>query len=236
MTTNQQDTGYAAERWAFDEEVTRVFENMLERSIPEYKAMRAAVVEIARPFVKSSSSLLDIGCSQGGAIATFRDELNIWKATGLEVSEPMYQQAVARFEHSKNIDILNWDLRQGLPGTDYYDIATSILSLMFIPVEHRYQLLQKMYQRLTTGGALILVEKVLGNYPALDASMVDAYYGRKRANGYTQEDIDRKRLALEGVLVPMTAKGNEDLLASVGFTKVDCFWRWMNFAGWVAVK
>ena len=53
---------------------------------------------------------------------------------------------------------------------------------------------------------------------------------------YTQEEIDRKRLSLEGVLVPVTAAWNEDMLRREGFRNVDCFWRWMNFAAWVAVK
>jgi tRNA (cmo5U34)-methyltransferase len=58
----------------------------------------------------------------------------------------------------------------------------------------------------------------------------------KRRRGYTNEQIDRKRLSLEGVLVPVTARWNEDLLRAAGFGEVDCFWRWMNFAGWVAVR
>lgn len=62
------------------------------------------------------------------------------------------------------------------------------------------------------------------------------YYNLKASNGYTQEQIERKRLSLEGVLVPVTAKWNEELLRMAGFVHVDSFWRWMNFAGWVAVK
>jgi tRNA (cmo5U34)-methyltransferase len=29
---------------------------------------------------------------------------------------------------------------------------------------------------------------------------------------------------------------NEDLLHQEGFASVDCFWRHLNFAGWVAIK
>jgi hypothetical protein len=76
------------------------------------------------------------------------------------------------------------------------------------------------------------------NFPAtaLDERFVEIYLNLKRANGYTREEIDRKRLSLEGVLVPVTARWNEDALRSAGFSSVDCFWRWMNFAAWVAVK
>lgn len=86
------------------------------------------------------------------------------------------------------------------------------------------------------GGALIFVEKVLGSTADLDGVMVDTYYALKAQNGYSQEQIERKRLSLEGVFVPVTAKWNEELLYSAGFAEVDCFWRWMNFAGWIAIK
>lgn len=45
-----------------------------------------------------------------------------------------------------------------------------------------------------------------------------------------------KRKSLEGVLVPITAKWNEELLESAGFSQIDCFWRCLNFAGWIAIK
>ena len=71
---------------------------------------------------------------------------------------------------------------------------------------------------------------------AIDSTLVARYYDMKRANGYTTEEIDRKRLALEGVLVPLTGRWNEDALREAGYRQVDCFWRYLNFAGWLAVK
>ena len=65
--------------------------------------------------------------------------------------------------------------------------------------------------------------------------MVKHYHQLKKHNGYSDELIERKRLSLEGVLVPVTARWNEELLRSAGFTQVDCFWRWMNFSAWVGV-
>jgi tRNA (cmo5U34)-methyltransferase len=37
------------------------------------------------------------------------------------------------------------------------------------------------------------------------------------------------------VLVPLDAGQNQSLLKESGFRGVECFWRWMNFAAWVAV-
>jgi tRNA (cmo5U34)-methyltransferase len=65
---------------------------------------------------------------------------------------------------------------------------------------------------------------------------VDVYLDLKRHHGYSEEEIQRKKLALEGIQVPVTAAWNEELMKSAGFRTIDCFWRWMNFAGWLAVK
>ena len=83
---------------------------------------------------------------------------------------------------------------------------------------------------------MILVEKVLGNTTEIDDLLVSEYYRIKSNNRYTQEQIAAKRKSLEGVLVPVTARWNEDLLRTTGFKEVDCFWRYLNFAGWIAVK
>ena len=82
----------------------------------------------------------------------------------------------------------------------------------------------------------MLVEKVLGASAAIDDRMVDVYHASKRSNGYTSESIARKAAALEGVLVPLTAAMNEQLLRGAGFAEIDSFWLYMNFRGWLAIK
>jgi tRNA (cmo5U34)-methyltransferase len=52
---------------------------------------------------------------------------------------------------------------------------------------------------------------------------------------YSAEEIEAKRLALEGVLVPLTARWNEQMLRNAGFRHVESIWRCMNFCGWIAV-
>ena len=62
------------------------------------------------------------------------------------------------------------------------------------------------------------------------------YHRTKAANGYTAEQIQRKALALDGVLVPVTADWNVQLLQSVGFHHVECYWRHLCFADWITRK
>jgi tRNA (cmo5U34)-methyltransferase len=112
----------------------------------------------------------------------------------------------------------------------------SVLTLQFTPIEYRQQIIRRVFESLAPGGAFILVEKVLGATSRLDEAFVELFLQIKRENGYSDSQIDRKRMSLEGVLVPVTARWNEELLHQEGFASVDSFWRHLNFAGWVAVK
>ncbi len=225
-------------RWEFDDSVTACFDDMLARSIPRYEEMRKAVWEIGMRSLPRSGprAVLDIGASRGEALASFISAMpGPGRFCAVEVSMPMLSVLRQRFAGDQRIEVSSVDLREGFPEGPF-GLVLSVLTLQFTPIEHRLRIVADCYRALAPGGALVLVEKVLGASSDIDARMVAAYHYLKAVNGYGQEEIRKKKLALEGVLVPVTARWNEDMLRSVGFREVDCFWRWMNFAGWVALK
>ncbi len=225
--------------WAFDHEVTAAFGDMLARSIPQHDAMRAAVTELALRYFLDGTDVVDLGASRGDALAPLVSKLSsrARSLVGVEVSKPMLDALHSRFagEEYGNLRVLDLDLRDGYPDV-FASVTLCVLTLQFTPIEHRLRIVRDAWKRTAPGGVFILVEKVLGASADLDAAFVGTYYDLKRRNGYSQEQIERKRLSLEGVLVPVTADWNEDILRRAGFAEVDCFWRWMNFAGWLAVK
>ena len=221
-------------KWEFNQEVTEIFENMLKRSIPQYDVMRQSVVNIALRFIKKGGKLLDLGSSKGDSVCELIELLPI-DFILTETSQPMLEHLKNRFKREKNVYVEELDLRHQFPIAEYC-VVQSILTLQFIPIEYRQQIITDIYKNLSVGGVFIFVEKLLGNTADLNRLMVDEYYDMKEKKGYTQAEIDRKRLQLEGILVPVTAKWNEELLIMAGFRQIDCFWRWMNFAGWIAIK
>lgn len=228
-----QDQVIPKGKWEFDSAVTEVFDNMLERSIPEYSMMRELVTRLGMRYVKLGTRIIDIGCSNGNAIEPFVKKYGEdCEILMLDVSEPMLEKCRQRFG---KMDIRKHDLRKGIPE-DNASLILSILTIQFTPIEYRQKIVQSIYDSLNKGGAFVFVEKVLGNTNEIDTALVDEYYRIKSENAYTQEQIQSKRKSLEGVLVPITANWNEDLLKSVGFRNIDCFWRCLNFAGWIAIK
>lgn len=227
------------DRWEFDGAVTHVFTDMLRRSIPQYEVMRRAVFDVGRRFARPDTDIVDLGCSRGDALAPFVDLMgDRCRYLGLELSDSMLEAARERFADeigAGHVRIEQHDLRNAMPAANA-SVTLCVLTLQFTPIDHRQRILHDVWERTEPGGVLIMVEKVLGASAELTELMVEIYHDLKAEHGYTREEVERKRLALEGVLVPVTAAWNEELLRTAGFAQVDCFWRWMNFAGWVARK
>ena len=233
-------------KWEFDEKVTDCFEDMLSRSIPQYDLMRESSANLVYDVIKNPKcrketfNILDIGCSDGLMIEKLINKFNgEGYYTGVDISEPMLKKAKYRLLDdviSRKVKIENCDLRTNYP-TGIYDAITSILAIQFTPIEYRQHIIQNIYNSLSpTNGCFIMVEKVLGNTDNINKLFVKNYYDMKKQNGYTEEQIERKRLSLEGVLVPVTSDWNVDLLKQAGFKQVDVFWKWMNFVGYIAFK
>lgn len=226
-------------RWVFDAAVAACYDDMLARSIPDYDGMRAAVAALATRFARPGTDVVDLGCSLGGALqsvlARCGDGL---RYHGVDDSAPMLAAARERLADEIAAGVVTLhplDLRDEYPAVRA-SVTLAVLTLQFIPIERRQRLLRRIFDATLPGGALIVVEKVLGATADLDDAQVDAYYALKAGNGYNATSIAAKRRALEGALVPLTAAANEALLRDAGFSQVDGFWRWLNFAGWVALR
>jgi tRNA (cmo5U34)-methyltransferase len=206
-------------RWVFDNEVAAAFDNMLERSIPQYEVMRRSTTDLAARYATKGTDIVDLGCSRGGAIADLINKLGASNHfIGIDASEPMLEAARKRFAgmiEAGVVDIKNLDLRTEYPICRA-SVTLAILTIQFTPIEHRLKILKSVFDHMDDGGAFIMVEKVIGASAAIDADMVDIYYQMKKEHGYSQDQIERKRLSLEGVLVPVTAKWNEEMLRVAG--------------------
>ena len=234
-----KDNVLPTQKWEFNEEVTKCFDDMLERSIPEYGLMRDLVTKIGFRYVQKGTAIIDLGCSNGNAIQPFVSRFGASNTYKLyDVSEPMLEACKEKYSdmiRAGFVEVENKDITKGFPNVDT-SLVLGILTLQFTPIEYRQKIVKDVFDLLEPGGAFILVEKVLGNTYDLDSMFVKEYYGMKSEHQYTEAQIASKRKSLEGVLVPITANWNESLLKDSGFSDVDCFWRCLNFAGWVAVK
>src|SRR5689334_11422592 len=122
--------------WEFDASVTQVFDDMLQRSIPQYEVMRRTVFELACAYVKDDETIVDLGCSRGEALAPFVQKFGAYnRYMGVEVSKPMLEAARERFASmiaAGLVDIREVDLRVAYPPVRAC-VTLCVLTLQFTP-------------------------------------------------------------------------------------------------------
>lgn len=238
------DTGYAPDRWAFDEEVARVFPDMFERSIPDLAGLRRRVLDYGTPFVTEGSSVLDLGCSHGTMLRSLARAISLDNVhyVGLDSSEPMIGYARrANRAFTAPRGRLTATLYTLTPHTRFQSLIderpsliVSLMTTMFLDRPTRRNVLDQAALALGDRGALILAEKIklTGKLAIIEA---ERYFDFKLAKGYTRDDILRKNKSLAGVLVPRRAD-RTDLNLRARFEHVDCFWAAGPFRAWIATN
>ncbi len=223
----------------FDEEVVRVFPDMIKRSVPGYSTIIAMTGLLAGRYAGPGTTCYDLGCSLGASTLAMRQQVRGegCRIVGVDNSRAMIERC------KSVIDTDSHELPVELVLADIEDVAIENASvvvlnftLQFIAVEKRAALMERIFDGLEPGGILVLSEKVLFADPHLNQLNIDLHHDFKRANGYSDLEIAQKRQALENVLVPETLDAHRERLTAAGFGSCDVWFQCFNFASLVALK
>jgi tRNA (cmo5U34)-methyltransferase len=216
-----------------------VFDDMLNRSVPFYGEIQRMMAEMAGYFAAAGTNVYDLGCSTGEtflALARFvPPEVSF---IGIDSSEEMLEKAKKKLEEAKvshACKLIHSDLNQGV-NVENASVVIMNLTLQFIRPLYREKLIRSIAEGTNEHGCLIVVEKVLSPDSLINRLFIKFYYDFKKRNGYDELEIRQKREALENILIPYHYDENRELLLSNGFKACDCFFRWYNFCGIIAVK
>jgi tRNA (cmo5U34)-methyltransferase len=222
----------------FDEAVVDVFPDMIQRSVPGYSAMISAIGLLAGRFGQDNSCCYDLGCSLGAASLAMHQQITAQNCqiVAVDNSEAM----VSRFRlglqaiPDAKIEVHCADIRH----IEIVNASVVVLNftLQFIPVEDRELLLVKIWQGLLPGGLLILSEKLAFDDDKQHELQMDMHHLFKKAQGYSDMEISQKRTALENVLIPESFAMHRQRLSKVGFSSVEVWFQYFNFASMIALK
>lgn len=222
----------------FDEAVAQVFDDMVSRSVPLYRDVMISATQWTLAYVQPHSAIVDVGCSTGTFLELVGRLLQ-HPATliGLDNAEPMLQQAktkLASVQPHHQVTLVQTEAE----AYDFSDCSVVVMNytLQFLPLKKRRSLLSKIYQGLNPGGLLFLSDKVISPWPQLQETMTEHYERFKAKNGYAQREIERKKEALENVLIPLTEHQLREMLHQSGFERLDSLMKQHNFMTFVALK
>ena len=115
-------------------------------------------------------------------------------------------------------------------------ISDELFTMQFLTLAERRTLLTRINEGLIEGGGLLIVEKVSAIHSVFESIWTELYWDFKRRQGFTTEQVLEKANSIRGVLRPLTAEENINLLLNTGYSQVDVFFKWYNWAGFLAIK
>jgi tRNA (cmo5U34)-methyltransferase len=225
--------------FVFDKHVVSVFPDMINRSIPGYALIIPMIGLLARRYAQQGSRIYDLGCSLGAATLAMRQAI---EAQGVEIiavdnSEEMIdglKDILAQQGGGINVQAVVEDIR----SLAIRDASVVVLNftLQFVNPVDRLRLMRSIVGGLRPGGILILSEKLCFEDALEQERQTNWHHDFKRAQGYSELEISRKRDALENILKPETARVHRERLSEAGFSEVYQWFQGFSFVSFVAIR
>ena len=221
----------------FDQDVVKVFDDMVRRSVPGYDSMIQMIGLIARMYGQDNTNYYDLGSSTGAitlSIALNNKSKNN-QFFAIDNSKEMVEQCEKNL-HNKvdNLQAICDDINQ--VRINSASIVVLNLTLQFIDVNLRSNLIKKIYDGLESGGILIISEKIHFDDAVTQNQITKLHMDFKKENGYSELEIANKRQAIENVLITETKEQHLNRLRDCGFVETSCFFQCLNFVSFLSVK
>ncbi|MBJ9976008.1 carboxy-S-adenosyl-L-methionine synthase CmoA [Pseudomonas sp. S75] len=228
--------------FVFNEDVVRVFPDMIKRSVPGYPTIVENIGVLGARFAQPHTALYDLGASLGAVSQSLRRHVRSegCRVIAVDNSAAMVERCTqyltaqdSMFQELLPVEVLEADIL-ALSFQPASFIAMNF-TLQFIAPEQRQGLLTDIRQALLPGGALVLSEKLHFEDAQSHRLLNELHLDFKRANGYSELEIAQKRSAIEHVMKPDTLATHERRLREAGFSKVVPWFQCLNFASLIAL-
>ena len=223
--------------FTFDAQVADVFDDMVRRSVPGYQAMIEMIGLSVKTYGQDNTNYYDLGASTGAtsvALSVNNPHTNN-RIIAVDNSPSMVEKCRQNLAlNEKNVDVICADINA--INFENASIVVLNLTLQFISPKERQTLINKIYQGLNKGGALIVSEKIHFSDANKQQLMTNLHVDFKRANGYSELEIAAKRQSIDNVLITDDKKTHFHRFEKAGFSIRTCHFQCLNFASFLAVK
>jgi tRNA (cmo5U34)-methyltransferase len=244
MTTDNIYENQTDEKpFRFNDDVAKVFPDMLRRSIPGYAATIEAIGSLAARYIQENTRCYDLGCSLGAATLAIRQGVRKpgCRIIAVDTAPAMIERCREiidaddqRSRASTPVELVEADIRD----VEIRNASMVVLNytLQFLAMDDRDRIMRSISAGLNDGGLLVLSEKVVDENQQMEDLLIDLHHEHKRRNDYSALEISRKRAALENVLIPETVAAHRERLSAAGFSHSAVWLRYFNFVSIVAIK
>lgn len=247
MPTHSPDTIFSTPLeqvpdFRFNEDVVRVFPDMIKRSVPGYPTIIENVGVLAAEFAQPNSLLYDLGCSLGATTQALRRHVQKagCRIIAIDNSSAMIERCNeylsaqdSMYQELLPVTLAEADITQ--TAFKPCSVVCMNFTLQFVAPTERLQLLKNIRQALVPNGALILSEKIRFNEAEQHELLNNLHLAFKRANGYSELEIAQKRQAIEKVMLPDSLEEHQQRLEEAGFSRTILWFQCINFVSLIAL-
>jgi tRNA (cmo5U34)-methyltransferase len=181
------------------------------------------VLEVLADLGRPLERVLDLGTGDGRLAAIVRSAHPDVELVGLDFSPVMLERFRDRFDQTSGVSLVAHDLDETLPDLGRFDVVVSSFAIHHLSDARKRALFGEVHGLLAGRGVFANLEHVSSPTPELHDDF-------RRAMGIDDLDDDPSNQ-----LAPVADQLG--WLADVGFTQVDCLWKWRELAllvGWRA--
>jgi tRNA (cmo5U34)-methyltransferase len=182
-------------------------------SIPHRREGEATLLEFLPDRI---DRFLDLGSGGGRLLALVKEARPNAEAVAVDFSAAMLEVLRAAYRGDAKTSIIEHDLSIPLPELGKFDAVVSSFAIHHVTHERKRTLYAEIFERINPGGMFLNLEHVASATPRLH----EGFLAQLDLTPET-EDPSNKLLDLELQL---------SWLREIGFTDVDCHWKWRELA------
>lgn len=208
------------------DEIASNYDNQRRKLIPCFDDFYHIPVSIASTTVESPN-ILDIGAGTGLFTSFMLEKYPKANVTLIDISEKMLEVANSRFKNNTNVKYIVDDYTKH-KFEDTFDIVISSLSIHHLMDVDKKDLYYKIFSIMKENSLFINADQVLGNTPYFDTVYKEDWKKKIESSGLSKTEIMSayERTSLDKM---STLDVQITWLKEIGFTDVDCIYKYFNF-------
>jgi tRNA (cmo5U34)-methyltransferase len=223
----------------FDAKRANAYDVKIRRIVPGYEVMHDLSLHLLLNRLPPQATILVAGAGTGQEVLAYAHANPTWQITGVDSAEKMLavaRERVTEHELSNRIHLKLGKVKD-LPRDQYFEAATSILVMQFIPDDGaKIEYLSEIFSRLKAGGKFIVIDLV-GDKTSQEFDMfLSSWEARQLHLGEDKAEVKKDFEHIKRDLQFIAESRMDDLLREVGFREIHKFFQSYLFCGWIGEK